>query len=107
MRSFYTSRLSQNPRVRGALTVRLHFPPGDKRPEVYVQKDEPRDANLTTCLSEALRSKDLFPWRPSQVADLGALLPLLALNDLPGMLRAGQREGPQGILIPRASPEET
>jgi hypothetical protein len=70
VRSFYTSRLSQNPRVRGALTVRLHFPPGDKRPEVYVQKDEPRDANLTACLSEALRSKELFPWRPSQVADL-------------------------------------
>ncbi|WP_044193072.1 hypothetical protein [Hyalangium minutum] len=70
VRLFYTSRLARNSRTRGALTVRLHFPPGDKRPEVYVQKDEPRDADLTACLSAALRSKELFPWRPSQVADL-------------------------------------
>jgi hypothetical protein len=70
VRVFYASRLERNAKARGALTVRLHFPAGDKKPEVYVQKDEPRDANLTACLSAALRSKELFPWRPSQVTDL-------------------------------------
>jgi len=70
VRVFYSSRLARNAKARGTLIVRLHFPPGDRKPEVYVQKDEPRDANLTACLSAALRSKELFPWRPSQVADL-------------------------------------
>jgi hypothetical protein len=70
VRIFYASRLARNAKARGTLIVRLHFPPGDRKPEVYVQKDEPRDADLTACLSEALRSKELFPWRPSQVTDL-------------------------------------
>ncbi|HYH97453.1 hypothetical protein [Hyalangium sp.] len=70
VQAFYTSRLARNAKARGSLTVRLQFPQGGKKPEVYVQKDEPRDANLTACLSAALRSKKLFPWRPSQVTDL-------------------------------------
>jgi hypothetical protein len=70
LRTFHTSRLAKNSKARGTLTVRLHFPEGDRKPEVFVQQDGPRDADLTACLSAALRSKELFPWRPSQVADM-------------------------------------
>lgn len=70
LQPFYASRLARAPKARGTVTVRLHFPEGNFRPEVSVQQDEPRDAKLTECLSAALRSRELFSWRPTQVADL-------------------------------------
>jgi hypothetical protein len=70
LQGFYASRLARAPRVHGTLTVRLHFPESGKRPEVSVQQDGPRDAGLTACLSAALRTRGLFPWRPTQVTDM-------------------------------------
>jgi hypothetical protein len=70
LRAFYASRLAKAPKVHGTLTAHLHFPEGGRKPEISIQEDGPRDAKLTGCLSAALRSRELFPWRPAKVVDL-------------------------------------
>jgi hypothetical protein len=71
MEPFYASRLARRSKPRGTLTVRLSFPAGSTRPpEVIIQQDGPRDAELSKCLSAALRSREVFPWRPAKITDL-------------------------------------